>query len=168
MPKTPIYSIWPQLGGGGGSRGRGGFCVLSHGTMEKDPREESPLSVWIGRSTQKDWSKRSSDRQLPEVQKKDSNRSITPEMEAVHVPAYLAPPGSQQPKSCATFVVNPYGQNCHWWRKILRLCVEGCFGHVQLFATMWTEACQSSLSKGFSRQEYWSVLANTGCHTLLE
>ena len=21
---------------------------------------------------------------------------------------------------------------------------------------------------GFSRQEYWSVLANTGCHTLLE
>ena len=40
--------------------------------------------------------------------------------------------------------------------------------HVQLFATMWNEACQSSLSKGFSRQEYWSVLANTGCHTLLE
>ena len=25
-----------------------------------------------------------------------------------------------------------------------------------------------SLSGGFSRQEYWSVLANTGCHTLLE
>ena len=30
-------------------------------------------------------------------------------------------------------------------------------------------ACQTSLSeRGFSRQEYWSVLANTGCHTLLE
>ena len=22
--------------------------------------------------------------------------------------------------------------------------------------------------QGFSRQEYWSILANTGCHTLLE
>ena len=24
------------------------------------------------------------------------------------------------------------------------------------------------MSRGFSRQEYWSILANTGCHTLLE
>ena len=30
-------------------------------------------------------------------------------------------------------------------------------------------AGQASLSeRGFSRQEYWSILANTGCHTLLE
>ena len=30
-------------------------------------------------------------------------------------------------------------------------------------------ACQASLSeRGFSRQEYWSVLANIVCHTLLE
>ena len=30
-------------------------------------------------------------------------------------------------------------------------------------------SCQASLlDRGFSRQEYWSVLANTGCHTLLE
>ena len=30
-------------------------------------------------------------------------------------------------------------------------------------------ACQTSLSeRGFSMQEYWRVLANTGCHTLLE
>ena len=30
-------------------------------------------------------------------------------------------------------------------------------------------ACKASLSeRGFSRQEYWSVLANTGCHNLLE
>ena len=28
--------------------------------------------------------------------------------------------------------------------------------------------CQASLSGRFSRQEYWSVLGNTGCHTLLE
>ena len=32
------------------------------------------------------------------------------------------------------------------------------FGHVQLFATLWTVAHQASLSMGFSRQEYWSGL----------
>ena len=32
--------------------------------------------------------------------------------------------------------------------------------------TLQTVACQASLSGGFSRQEYWSVLANTGCHTI--
>ena len=26
---------------------------------------------------------------------------------------------------------------------------------VQLFATLWTIACQAPLSMGFSRQEYW-------------
>ena len=30
--------------------------------------------------------------------------------------------------------------------------------HVQLFATLWTIACQAPLSMGFSRQEYWSGL----------
>ena len=30
--------------------------------------------------------------------------------------------------------------------------------HVQLFATLWTIACQASLSMGFSREEYWSRL----------
>ena len=29
-------------------------------------------------------------------------------------------------------------------------------GHVRLFATLWTIACQGPLSMGFSRQEYWS------------
>ena len=42
----------------------------------------------------------------------------------------------------------------------LRLCVRilSCFSHVQLFATLWTVACQAALSMGFSRQEYWSGL----------
>ena len=31
------------------------------------------------------------------------------------------------------------------------------FSHVQLFVTTWTVAYQAPLSKGFSRQEYWSV-----------
>ena len=36
--------------------------------------------------------------------------------------------------------------------------VLGHFGHVQLFVTPWTVACQAPLSMGFSRQEYWSEL----------
>ena len=73
-----------------------------------------------------------------------------------------------KPSSCITFTVNS-----HWGRaatgkkkkkKVLCLCRQGHFGPVQLFAT-----CQTSLSeRGFSRQEYWSVLANTGCHSLVE
>ena len=53
-------------------------------------------------------------------------------------------------------------------KKVWRLCMPGCFSRVQFFATLCTVACQASLSGGFSSQEYWSVLTNTGCHTLLE
>ena len=33
------------------------------------------------------------------------------------------------------------------------------FSHVQLFVTLWTVACQASLSMGISRQEHWSGLS---------
>ena len=36
--------------------------------------------------------------------------------------------------------------------------VLSCFSHAQLFATLWTVACQTLLSMGFSSQEYWSGL----------
>ena len=36
----------------------------------------------------------------------------------------------------------------------LCLCVLSCFSCVQLFAMLWTIACQASLSMGFSRPEY--------------
>ena len=37
------------------------------------------------------------------------------------------------------------------------MCVHTqSLSHVWLFATLWTVACQVSLSMGFSRQEYWS------------
>ena len=32
------------------------------------------------------------------------------------------------------------------------------FSHVQFFETLWTVACQASLSMGFFRQEYWNGL----------
>ena len=37
-------------------------------------------------------------------------------------------------------------------------CTGSRFGHVQLFATLWTVAHQATLSKGFSRKEDWSGL----------
>ena len=39
-----------------------------------------------------------------------------------------------------------------------RVCMLSHFSHVWLFATLWAVACQSPLSVGFSRQEYWSGL----------
>ena len=41
-------------------------------------------------------------------------------------------------------------------------CVLSCFSCVQLFATLWTIACQSPLSMGFSRHD-----TGVGCHALL-
>ena len=76
---------------------------------------------------------------------------------------------AQDPSSCSTFT-----PNSHWVisatgkKKGLCLCIWGRFSHIQLFAALCTVACQASLSVGFSRQKYWSVLANTGCHNLLE
>ena len=35
-------------------------------------------------------------------------------------------------------------------------CMLSHFSHVQLFATLWTEAHQAPLTMEFSRQEYWS------------
>ena len=40
----------------------------------------------------------------------------------------------------------------------IHVCVLNCFSCVQLFANLWTVACQAPLSMGFSRQEYWSGL----------
>ena len=36
--------------------------------------------------------------------------------------------------------------------------MRSLFSHVWLFATLWTVAFQAPLSRGFSRQEYWSAL----------
>ena len=38
------------------------------------------------------------------------------------------------------------------------VCMLSCFSHIRLFAIPCTVACQTPLSMGFSRQEYWSGL----------
>ena len=43
-------------------------------------------------------------------------------------------------------------------RSSLKTLTLRCFSRLQLFVTVWTVACQASLSMGFSRQVYWSGL----------
>ena len=63
---------------------------------------------------EKDWPKRPSDNQVQEARKKDSDRSITPVVESVCVPAHLALPGSPQAKKlCHLPVQLSLGQSCH-------------------------------------------------------
>ena len=94
---------------------------------------------------------------------------MTPAAEAVCVPAHLVLPGSSQAKQlCQLHAQLSQGQNCHRQKQS---CVyaQGHFGPVRPFATLWTVACQAAVSgRGFSRQEYCSVLAAVGCHVLLE
>ena len=40
----------------------------------------------------------------------------------------------------------------------VHVCMLNPFSYDQLFVALWTIACQVPLSKGFSRQEYWSGL----------
>ena len=115
---------------------------------------------------EKDQPKRPSERQLPGAQEK-TGRAITPVAEAVHVPAHLAPPQSLQPKQlCHFYAQSSLGQRCHRQKKSL---VSMHAGSLQSYTTLPPcEPWPASFSvRGFSRQEYWSVLGNTGCHTLL-
>ena len=106
--------------------------------------------------------------------KEDSDRAITSVVETVRVPAHLVPPGFPQAKQLPHLHAQlSLGQSCHRQKSLVSIGEQHHFGSVQLFATLYTVACQASLSGGggggrFSRQEYWSTLANAGCHTLLE
>ena len=59
----------------------------------------------------------------------------------------------------------PPGHFCAFWKLgiIVGVCVLSCFSRVQLFATLWTVACQAPLSMGYPRQEYLG-----GLHALLQ
>ena len=102
--------------------------------------------------------------------KKDSDRAITPVVEAVHVSTHLALPGSWQVKQLSHFHAQPsLGQSCHRqkmsciYARRVALVVSDSLRPCRLWPTRLLHQ-----EGEFSRQEYWSVLANTGCHTLLE
>ena len=72
------------------------MCLMRQ-TTEKDPRQGIPLSAWMVRAT------KTGQRSLliasyKSLKKKDSDRAITPVVDAVRVPAHLAPLGSPQAK----------------------------------------------------------------------
>ena len=100
------------------------------------------------------------------LKKKDSDTALTPLAEAVCVPAHLALPGSPQAKQLHAQL--SLGQSCHRQKKSCAyVCrITGSCPTLQP-CRVWPARL---LCHGweFSRQEYWSVLANTGCHTLLE
>jgi len=138
------------------------MCLMC-GTTEKDTRQRIPLSAWTGGSYRKRLAKEAFWSPATRGSKKDSDRAITSAAEAVCVPAHLAPPASLQAKQLHHLHAQlSVEHSCHRQKK------KNHFGSVRLFAALYV-ACQASLSeRGFSRQEYWSLSANTGCHTLLE
>ena len=100
----------------------------------------------------------------------DSDRAMTPMAEAVRVPARLAPPGYPQAKQSHHFHAQlSLGLGCHR-QKISCVCacrVASVMSNSLRPCRLWPARllCQGG---GFSRREYWSMLANTGWHTLLE
>ena len=46
-----------------------------------------------------------------------------------------------------------------FWDILILACMVNHFSLVQVFETLWTIVRQAPLSKGFSRQEYWSGLS---------
>ena len=87
MPDALNYRVGPQPGG------PPPLCAWLAQQQRRTPGKRALLSAWTGRATEKDWPKRPSDRQLQEARKK-TERAVTPAVEAVHVPAHFAPPGS--------------------------------------------------------------------------
>ena len=160
-----IYKVGPQWGRWGAS------MRLMHWTAEKDPRQGSPLNAWMGGAAEKEAlvPKRPSECQLQESWKKDSDGAITPATEAVSVPAHLEHPGVPKAKQlCHLHTQLSLGAELPEAKKVSCLGTQGRFGHIQLFATLYTVACQASLSRVYFRQEYWNVLGNSSCHVLLE
>ena len=100
--------------------------------------------------------------------KKDSERAITPAAEAVHVPAHLAPPGSLQAKQLHHLHEHlSLGQSGHRQKSLVFIMHAGSLRSCPTLSIP-VDCGLPGFRGGFSRQEYWTVLANTGRHTLLE
>ena len=139
---------------------------LKHRTTERDPRQESPLGAQMGEAVEKDWPKRPSSHQLQEAGKRlcqdrniCSGGSPCPcSLGSTNVRANQA----AAPPSCSTLTgaEPPQAQkSCVYARGVTSVVSDPC------------DPVDCGLPgfsvRGFSRH-YWSALANTGCHTLLE
>ena len=70
--------------------------------------------------------------------------------------------------SCATFALNSHWAELPQARKALHLWAQASVVSNSLQPCRLRPGRLLCKGGGFSRQEYWSVWANTGCHTLLE
>jgi len=96
--------------------------------------------------------------------------AIIPAVEAVHVPAHFEPPVCPQAKQLLHHHAQlSLRQSCH--RKKIFCIYAHRVASVEFNSLrpcrLWPAMllCQG---EGFCRQEYWSLLATTCCHTLLE
>ena len=159
MPDALNYRLGPHPGCP--------FMCLLCLTAEKDPRQGSLLSAWMGRTSGKDWSRRPFDCQLQETPIK-TDRAITSASEEVSVPGHLVPRGSLQAKQlCHLHTQLSLEQNCHRGKKS---CIYVWRVALVVSDSLWPcgQWPAKLLCWGISRQEYWSVLAYTACLTLLE
>ena len=124
----------------------------------------------MSRATEKDWPKRpliTSYKRLKK--KKDSDRATTAGAEATVSLHNWRCQGPRKPSSCTTFMLNPHGAELPQAKKscIYAHRVTSVLSNPLQPCRLWPARllCQRGW---FSRQENWSILANTGCHTLLE
>ena len=76
--------------------------------------------------------------------------------------------GPCDPSSCATFTLSPHWGRASTGKKSL---VSMHAGSLWLYPTLcnpFNYGLPGFSVRGFSRQEYWRVLANSDCHILLE
>ena len=92
--------------------------------------------------------------------KKDSDRAITPAVEAVHVPAHLVPPGSPQAKQLRHLHAQlSLGQSCHRQKnKSCILYMQGLFGSVSVDCALPGFSVREGGSPGKNTGAYWPIL----------
>jgi len=139
------------------------FMCLTHQSTEKDPRQ-GKLSAWMG----------GAERPAKEAfrwpdtrgSKKDSDRAISPawrQFVSLHSWCHQGP---HKPSNCATFTLNSHqGRAATGKNSLMSMRAGLLWSSLTLYDPVDRLLCQGG---GFSRQEYWSELASTGCHTLLE
>ena len=145
-------------------------CPFSdrHADLQRRTPGKGALSVWMGGATKKDWPKRPSDCQLQRLEKRlwEGHTSCSG---GSSCPCTLVMPGSPQAKQLHLLHGQlSLGQSCHRQEScVYVLRVTSVLSDSLWPCRLWPSRllCQGGQ---FSRQEHWSVLANAGCHTLLE
>ena len=114
------------------------------------------------------------------LEKTLSDRAVTPAAEAVCVPEHLALPGFLQAKQLLHLHTQlSLGQSCHRQKKKKKKKERKKKKSLVFMQAGLVWSCPTLCGpvdcglpgfsvRGFSRQEYWSILANTGCHPLLK